>query len=56
MTSVVLLTEVLFAAGSAVALGGGTVTPRLLMGGGLIIGAALLSVFEPPVPRPATAG
>ncbi len=48
VTSVVMLTEVLFASGSAVAFGGGTVTPRLLMGGGLIVAAALLSVFEPP--------
>ena len=52
-TAVVMLTEVLFAAGSAVAFGGGTVTLQLLMGGGLIVAAALLSVFEPPQGAPA---
>ena len=47
VTSVVMLTEVVFASGSAVALGGGVMTSRLLLGGGLILAAALLAVFEP---------
>ena len=47
VTSVVMLTEVVIASGSAVAFGGGVMTTRLLLGGGLIVGAALLAVFEP---------
>jgi drug/metabolite transporter (DMT)-like permease len=47
VTSVVMLTEVVFASASAVALGGGVLTPRLLVGGGLIVLSALLAVFEP---------
>lgn len=43
VTSVVMLSEVVFAAASAVALGGGHLTAPLVMGGGLIIGAALLA-------------
>jgi drug/metabolite transporter (DMT)-like permease len=43
VTAVVMLTEVLFASVSAVLLGAGTVTPTLAIGGGLILGAALLS-------------
>lgn len=43
VTAVVMVTEVLFAAGSAVALGAGTLTPPLLLGGSLIVGATLLS-------------
>jgi drug/metabolite transporter (DMT)-like permease len=43
VTSVVMLSEVVFASASAVALGGGRLTAPLLMGGGLIIGAALLA-------------
>ena len=42
-TAVVMVTEVLFAAGSAVLLGAGTLTPPLLLGGALIVGATLLS-------------
>jgi len=38
---------VLFASVSAVALGAGTVSLPLLLGGALIVGAALLSVAEP---------
>jgi len=45
VTSVVMLTEVVFAAGSALALGGGELTAQLLLGGGLILGAALMSAF-----------
>jgi len=43
VTAVVMVTEVLFASGSAVLLGAGTLTPPLLLGGALIIGATLLS-------------
>ncbi len=43
VTAVVMVTEVLFAAGSAVLLGAGTLTPPLLLGGALIVGATLLS-------------
>jgi len=42
-TAVILLSEVLFAAASALALGGGTLTVPLVMGGTLIVLAALLS-------------
>jgi len=42
-TAVVMVTEVLFASASAVLLGAGTLTPPLLLGGALIIGATLLS-------------
>jgi drug/metabolite transporter (DMT)-like permease len=52
VTSVVMLTEVVFASGSAVALGGGELTPRLLLGGGLIVLSALLAVFEPRAAEP----
>ncbi|MBC7733381.1 MAG: DMT family transporter [Bacteriovorax sp.] len=45
VTSVVMLTEVVFAAGSALVLGGGELTAQLLLGGGLILGAALMSAF-----------
>ena len=44
VTAVVMLTEVLFASGSAVLLGAGQVTPPLALGGLLIIGSALLAV------------
>jgi drug/metabolite transporter (DMT)-like permease len=43
VTAVVMLTEVVFAAGSAALLGAGSAEPRLLAGGALIVGAALLS-------------
>jgi drug/metabolite transporter (DMT)-like permease len=42
-TAVVMISEVLFAAASAVALGAGTLTPALWAGGLLIVGAALLA-------------
>jgi len=44
-TAVVMLTEVLFASLSAVALGGGVLTPRLAVGGALIVAAALLAAL-----------
>ena len=43
VTAVVMVTEVLFAAGSAVLLGAGSLTLPLLLGGTLIVGATLLS-------------
>jgi drug/metabolite transporter (DMT)-like permease len=46
-TAVVMLTEVLFASLSALALGGGTLTPRIALGGALIVSAALLAALEP---------
>jgi drug/metabolite transporter (DMT)-like permease len=46
VTSVVMLSEVVFASVSAVALGAGHLTPRLLAGGGLIVAAALLSTLR----------
>lgn len=42
-TAVVMITEVLFASGSAVWLGAGSVTAPLALGGGLIVAAALLA-------------
>jgi drug/metabolite transporter (DMT)-like permease len=47
ITAVVMITEVLFASVSAVWLGAGSVTLGLMLGGGLIVSAALLSSFEP---------
>lgn len=43
VTAVVMITEVLFASVSAVALGAGQVTPALALGAALIVGAALLA-------------
>ena len=45
VTAVVMLTEVLFASVSATLLGAGTVTTPLLIGGGLILLAALLATL-----------
>ncbi len=45
--AVVMLTEVVFASGSALAFGGGTLTPRLALGGGLICASALLAALAP---------
>jgi drug/metabolite transporter (DMT)-like permease len=42
-TAVIMITEVVFAAGSAVWLGAGAVTPTLAVGGALIVLAALLA-------------
>ncbi len=46
-TAVVMLTEVLFAAVSALWLGGGVITQPLALGGALIVSAAVLAAFEP---------
>jgi drug/metabolite transporter (DMT)-like permease len=43
VTAVVMLTEVVFASGSALLLGAGALTAPLLLGGGLIVGSALLA-------------
>ncbi len=43
VTAVVMLTEVVFASGSALLLGAGTLTAPLLVGGGLIVASALLA-------------
>jgi drug/metabolite transporter (DMT)-like permease len=45
VTSVVMLTEVVFASVSALALGGGELSARVLAGGSLIVGAALLAAW-----------
>jgi drug/metabolite transporter (DMT)-like permease len=50
-TAVVMLTEVLFASVSAVALGAGTLTTRLALGGGLIVAGALLAGLRPAASR-----
>ena len=46
-TSVIMLTEVVFASVSAIALGAGTLTGRLAIGGSLIVAAALLAAVRP---------
>ncbi len=46
VTAVVVISEVLFAAGSAVLLGAGQVTPQLALGGALIVGATLLASHD----------
>ncbi|MFT3663940.1 EamA family transporter [Piscinibacter sp.] len=46
VTSVVMLTEILFASVSALALGGGRLDAQLVAGGVLILAAALLSTFS----------
>lgn len=46
ITSVVMLTEIVFAAGSAVWFGGEALRPAVLLGGGLILGAALLATRD----------
>jgi len=45
-TAVIMITEVLFASGSALALGGGALEPRVAMGGALILAAALLAAWR----------
>ena len=46
-TAVVMLTEVVFASLSAVALGGGALTARLAIGGAFIVAGAVLAAREP---------
>ena len=51
VTSVVMISEVVVAAGSAVALGAGSFSVSLLLGGGLIVLAALLAATEGQAPH-----
>ncbi len=46
VTAVVMITEVLFASGSAVMLGASQVTPSLVVGGSLIVAASLLALRD----------
>ena len=55
ITAVVMVTEVLFAAVSAILLGNESLTPELLAGGGLILLAAILAVRTRAAGPPATA-
>jgi drug/metabolite transporter (DMT)-like permease len=54
VTAVVMLTEILFATGTAIALGGGQLTAGVLLGGALILAAAGLSTLERPAAPPAS--
>jgi drug/metabolite transporter (DMT)-like permease len=45
-TAVIMVSEVLFASGSAVALGAGSMSWPLALGGTLIIGASLLAAWR----------
>jgi drug/metabolite transporter (DMT)-like permease len=45
-TAVIMVTEVVFASVSAVALGAGVLTTPLLLGGSLIVAAALLAAWD----------
>ncbi|MBL8323387.1 MAG: EamA family transporter [Rubrivivax sp.] len=51
VTAVVMVSEVLFASVSAVALGASEVTPALAVGAVLIVGAALLAAWDPDAAR-----
>ncbi len=46
-TALVMLTEILFASGSAALLGAATFTPRIWLGGSLIVLAALMAALSP---------
>jgi drug/metabolite transporter (DMT)-like permease len=46
-TSVLMITEVLWAAGSALLLGAGSLSLPLALGGALILGSALLAALRP---------
>ena len=46
-TAIVMLTEILFASGSAAALGAAQFSPRILLGGSLIVLAAVLAAVAP---------
>ena len=46
-TALVMLTEILFASGSAAALGAAEFSPRILLGGSLIVLAAVLAALAP---------
>jgi drug/metabolite transporter (DMT)-like permease len=49
VTSVLMLSEVLFAAVSATLMGAGHITAPLLLGGGLIVVAAIWAARERPI-------
>lgn len=51
-TAIVMLTEILFASLSASALGAAEFTPRILLGGGLIVLAAVLASMAPAAEAP----
>jgi drug/metabolite transporter (DMT)-like permease len=51
-TSIVMLTEILFASLSAALLGAADITPRILLGGSLIVLAAVLAATAPAAPGP----
>jgi len=55
-TAVIMLTEVLFASASALALGAGRLDSRLLLGGAAIVAAALLAALPSPTPGDGQAG
>lgn len=46
-TAIVMLTEILFASGSAAALGAAEFSPRIVLGGSLIVLAAVLAAISP---------
>ncbi len=46
-TAIVMLTEILFASLSSALLGAADLTPRILLGGSMIVGAALLAAMAP---------
>ena len=50
-TAVIMLTEIVFAAASALALGGGVLTGQLALGGAMIVLGALLVAIDVPKPR-----
>ena len=50
-TSIVMLTEILFASVSSAALGAAHLSPRILLGGGLIVLAALLAAIARPAAK-----
>jgi drug/metabolite transporter (DMT)-like permease len=52
-TAVVMLTEVVFASASALALGAGTMSARLALGGACIVAGALLAALAPDAAAPA---
>jgi len=56
VTAVVMISEVLFASASAVALGAGRLTAPLLAGGALIVAATVLAATGTRLPRGAPAG
>ena len=56
-TALVMLSEVIFASASSVALGAAELTPRTWLGGALIVAAAAWSAWpERPSPGPTVAG